>query len=68
MIGNQLDIKLRQDPSAELSFVTFDNTGENSYSNILIDTNDQIPGEYTLNLQSYNELSIAKSTLKADKI
>ena len=61
-IGTVLDINLR----SNLSFVTFtENIGS---TDVHIDSYCLDNGVYDLNLQSFNKLSKAKSTLKADNI
>ena len=59
-IGTVLDINLR----SNLTFVTF--TENQDSTHVYIDPNHVDNGVYYLNLQSFNKLSKAKSTLKAD--
>ena len=63
-IANSLDIRLRQ--ATNLSFIQI--TENSSTSDVLIDADGQLTGEYTLTLESFNALSIAQSTLKTDTI
>ena len=65
VIGTTLAINLRQ-ASDQLSFVSFE---ENSgATEVLIDTSGVDEGEYSMVLESFNTLSLAKSALKTDII
>ena len=63
-IGTELSINLRK--STELSFVTL--TEKDGKTQVSIDTQGVSVGDYDLILESFNVLSIQKSTLKADTI
>ena len=63
-ITNRLGIKLRQ--KSTLDFVTIKEKSD--ADEVVIDTTGQAIGEYTLILESYNTLSVAKSALKTDTI
>ena len=63
-IGNALDIQVRQ--ASSLNFVRIIERTDSS--DVYINTNGQEAGTYTLTLESFNALSIAKSALKTDTI
>lgn len=62
-IGNELDIRLRQDPTAKLNFVSF-----NGYNRVRIRGRKNMEGIFTLKLESYDNNSRVKSALKKDTI
>ena len=61
-IGTTLAINLRQ--STALEFVTL--TEQSGSTDVIIDTTGVAAGDYTLTLESFNTLSLAKSALKTD--
>ena len=65
-IGNQLDINLRQSLGNELSFVTL--TEHSGQTIVNIDAKDLQVAEYKLILESFDQNSSVKSTLKTDEI
>ena len=64
-IGTTLAINLRQS-SDQLSFVSFEE--HSGATEVLIDTSGVDEGEYSMVLESFNTLSLAKSALKTDII
>ena len=66
MIGTQFVVDLRQQVGAELSFVTLAN-GLTS-TEVVINTTGELPGEYTLILESFDSSSSEGFTLKIDTI
>ena len=66
LIGNTLDIMMRQSSGQELAFVSIiELTGA---SEIHLDANLIEPGDYTLTLESYDDAGGLYSTLKTDII
>ena len=67
LIGNTLDIKMRQKVGSELPWVTLE---QGNPTHLKINTAGAVlaPGDYTLILQSFDNNGSVKSTLKEDLI
>ena len=65
VIGNQLAIDVRQKSGSEFSFVTLYNGSLSS--DVLINTSDVLPGEYSLMLESFDR-TFKTLALKTDTI